>query len=569
MTEPLPTKKYLLYARKSEESDERQVQSIDDQVAHMERLADERGLEIVETYIESYSAKEPQSRKVFAELLARIEAEPGFGILTWNIDRLSRNPIDSAHLQWLLQRGAIRAIQTPTRTYLPDDNALVLSVETSMANQYIRDLSRNVKRGLHTKAERGWRPGRAPIGYLNTKTQERGKNTILPDPERFHLVRKAFDLQLTGAYLPREILKIMNDEWGFRTPKCGRSGGVPLSLPGLYKVLSNPFYSGVFQYCGKWHQGAHKPMLTPDEFDRVQQLLGKKGKPTPKAHRYTFTGLFDCAECGHRISATTIMKKLASGERHPFVYYYCHHARRTKGAACSQTRYLNVEKLRERLVKELGPYGLDPQLVDWTRQVFESRDWEGGGQEARRRQALEKALEVAKREQGTLRHMRLKEMVDDTEYQEERERIEGEIAKIEKTLAEPELQIEYLDRTMRNALSLVAGMQDTLGARDEKSWRKLLAGICSNREIKNRKPLLSLKKWALRLADELRPLSEDLRLLEPGTEGSTELPSAPPPPLIPRLCGTVKAIRTELKTEELDLPPAPGHSSKESDSPPP
>ena len=43
----------------------------------------------------------------------------------------------------------------------------MMSVEFGMANQFIRDLSSNVKRGLRAKVKRGEFPSTAPVGYLN------------------------------------------------------------------------------------------------------------------------------------------------------------------------------------------------------------------------------------------------------------------------------------------------------------------------------------------------------------------------------------------------------------------
>lgn len=192
--------KYVIYARKSSESDERQVQSINDQVRVMKDLARDLDLTVVETISEARSAKEPHARSVFEELVQKIQAGDADGILTWKIDRLSRNPIDSATLQWLLQQEQIKSIQTVGREYLPEDNALIFSIESSMANQYIRDLSKNVKRGLKSKLDKGVCPKLAPLGYINTRSEMRGENYITKDPERFHIIRKAWDLLLTGNH---------------------------------------------------------------------------------------------------------------------------------------------------------------------------------------------------------------------------------------------------------------------------------------------------------------------------------------------------------------------------------
>ena len=82
---------------------------------------------------------------------------------------------------------------------------------------------------------------------------------------------------LTGAYSPRRIMEIANHEWGLRTVKRKRSGGKVLSLSGVYRILSNPFYAGILQREGKTYPGKHEAMVSLDEFDRVQEFLGRPG----------------------------------------------------------------------------------------------------------------------------------------------------------------------------------------------------------------------------------------------------------------------------------------------------
>ena len=49
--------KYFLYARKSTEDEERQVMSIEAQLAELAEFGKREGLEVIETFIESKSAK--------------------------------------------------------------------------------------------------------------------------------------------------------------------------------------------------------------------------------------------------------------------------------------------------------------------------------------------------------------------------------------------------------------------------------------------------------------------------------------------------------------------------------
>ncbi len=142
----IDAKRFVLYARKSSEREDRQVQSIDDQISFWKRKAEEEGIEIVKIYTEEKSAKNPGVRKVFYEMCEELEKGYIDGILCWKLDRLSRNPIDTGTVQYMLQRGKLKRIITGDRTYYPEDSGLIFSVETGMANQYILDLSKNSKR---------------------------------------------------------------------------------------------------------------------------------------------------------------------------------------------------------------------------------------------------------------------------------------------------------------------------------------------------------------------------------------------------------------------------------------
>ena len=104
------TTKYFLYARKSSESEDRQVQSIEDQINRLQTLAKGLNLEIVHVFTESKSAKKPNNRPLFAEMIERINDGEADGILCWQINRLSRNPIDSAQIQWLLQEQILKSV---------------------------------------------------------------------------------------------------------------------------------------------------------------------------------------------------------------------------------------------------------------------------------------------------------------------------------------------------------------------------------------------------------------------------------------------------------------------------
>ena len=157
---------YFLYARKSTDVEDKQVLSIEAQLVELRALAKQEGLTIVSELEERRTAKMP-GRPVFNEMLKRIQQGEAQGIICWKLDRLSRNPWDDGQIRWLSQSGTIQHVRTYERDYHSSDNTLLMSLEFSMANQFILDLSSNTKRGLRQKARNGVFPSLAPTGYLN------------------------------------------------------------------------------------------------------------------------------------------------------------------------------------------------------------------------------------------------------------------------------------------------------------------------------------------------------------------------------------------------------------------
>ena len=105
--------KYFIYTRKSTDSEERQVLSIESQISELKEFAAKEKLEIVASLSEAKTAKEP-GRTVFGEMLDRIEKGEAQGILAWHPDRLARNSVDGGKIIYLLDTGKIKDLKFPT-----------------------------------------------------------------------------------------------------------------------------------------------------------------------------------------------------------------------------------------------------------------------------------------------------------------------------------------------------------------------------------------------------------------------------------------------------------------------
>ncbi len=344
----------FLYCRKSSEDQSRQVQSIDDQKQILLELAKTRNFEVVKIYTDEKSAGTPYQRTGFQEMIQKIHSGEVSTIFTWKIDRLSRNPIENGQISWLLQQGTIKEIVTPDRNYLPEDNVLLYMVEGAMANQYLRDLSTNVKRGMRSKVERGIYPAYAPLGYLNTG-KHKGNKQIIPDPKYFAKLQALWDLLKTERYQLADLYRIMKEKY-----RIDKNGDV-ITFSTFHRVFHNPFYSGIFRWSGKLHLGTHQAMVTQSEFEKIQNHLNRKGKTREKKLVFDFKGVFKCGTCEALITAERKHKFIKSEDKHKvFDYYKCaHHRRHIK---CSE-KPLSKSQIESFLFEEIKKVYLPKKVI--------------------------------------------------------------------------------------------------------------------------------------------------------------------------------------------------------------
>ena len=344
---------YFLYARKSTDVEDKQVLSIESQLAELRSLAQREGLEIAAEFIEKRSAKTP-GRPHFNEMVERIQRGEAQGVVCWKLDRLGRNPVDNGQVSWLLQEGVIQHIQTPERSYYSKDSVLLMAVEFGMATQYSRDLAYNTLRGLKAKARRGEYPGPARIGYINNPRTKRHD----VDRRKAPVVVRAFELYAEGQSRLEDIANFFNDN-GIRTgSRSGSGGGKVWSKNRAKRVLTDTFYYGDFEYAGEIHKGTHTPIISKQLFDRVQAALEMRGR-RQKAHKepQALCGLLRCGECGCFITAQTMTKRQKNGNVHQYVYYRC----TKKRGPCSQS-YVREEVLEAQLSTLLSEFVL-PQAA--------------------------------------------------------------------------------------------------------------------------------------------------------------------------------------------------------------
>jgi site-specific DNA recombinase len=352
----------LPYARKSTESEERQVLSIDSQIKEMLELAEREGLEIVAMKRESHSAKETGQRPVFNEIVDEIRAKKYNAILTWAPDRISRNAGDLGKIVDLMDAGLLHEIRTYGQKFSNNPNEkFLLMILGSQAKLENDNRGVNVKRGLRTRAEMGLWAGTAPLGYLNQRHMDK-KCQVVVDPDRAPIVKKMFEKVAYEKWSGRKVYNWLRFEANFYT-----RGNKPLTLSGVYRVLTHSFYYGVFERpvrSGNWYQGKHEPIITKELFDQVQAQL-KRDNIQRENKEFSFTKLFTCGYCSSGISAEEKWKELKDGTNAKYVYYSCSRARDRN----CKNKYIREEELITELLKildkvDINELGMRQKLED-------------------------------------------------------------------------------------------------------------------------------------------------------------------------------------------------------------
>ncbi|MFH1244199.1 MAG: recombinase family protein [bacterium] len=359
--ESQPTLKYVLYARKSSEQDERQAMSIDSQIKEMGQIAVRDGVTVLDIRQESHSAKESGQRPELMRLIQDIRDGLFNAILTWAPDRLSRNAGDLGMLVDLMDQGKLLQIKTYSQNFSNNPNEkFLLMILCSQAKLENDQKGQNVKRGIRAKCEMGWRPGPPPIGYYNRTMA--GLKDIIEDPDRGYVIEEMFERSKNG-HSGRTIRRWF-DEIGFTTRKEKQ-----VSLSQIYAMLKNPFYYGEFEYpigSGKIYKGAHKPLVTKELFDEVQKKLTVVPKSSWGGKLFAFKGIFTCATCGGSVIGEEKMRKRKGREPKRHVYYHCS---RKKDYECPE-RYISEEEMIRELVRYIRLIeNVKPQYIQYSKRL--------------------------------------------------------------------------------------------------------------------------------------------------------------------------------------------------------
>lgn len=329
----------VIYARVSSKEQDRGGFSIPAQLELLNDYAKKNNLIVAKVFTEAETAKKA-GRTAFEEMIKYIKTHNIQALLFEKTDRCYRNFKDYVTLDELQQKGLeIHLVKENTILSINSNSheKFIHGIKVLMAKNYCDNLSEEVKKGRLKKANMGYYPSKAPVGYKNSKNSE-GIGIIEIDENKAPFVTRAFQLYATGAFSIDELRKKLFSE-GFNHKLK------PYSKAKLLTILKDIIYIGKFKFSGIVYDGKHTPIIDIILFNQVQKMFNND-KSRQHDIEFPYTGLIKCGHCGCLLTA-----ELKKGK---YIYYHCTGKR---GGNCKKdyVREEEIDTVLIELVKSIKP----------------------------------------------------------------------------------------------------------------------------------------------------------------------------------------------------------------------
>lgn len=291
-------RKVAIYARVSTEH-EAQLSALDNQVQYYDEIISKHSDWIVyKRYIdEGITGTSIKKRKNFMKMIE--DAKNGYFdlIITREVSRFARNTVDTLQVTRELKKIGVEVYFTEDNiwTFKDEDGELKLTIMATLAQNESKKISQRVKAGQKISFLNGVIYGTGNVlGYDKV-----GKEMIINE-EQAKTVKYIFDSFIKGNGTSK--IKYDLEQKGILTA----TGLTNWNQATITRVLKNPFYCGKIIYrksyvpdyleqkavknCGQVEQievqGTHEPIISIEDFDKVQEIIASNSKHITKRGNY-------------------------------------------------------------------------------------------------------------------------------------------------------------------------------------------------------------------------------------------------------------------------------------------
>ncbi len=435
-------------AKQANKDDDPDGYSLPAQEEACRRKAETLDAEVVAVFVDKGESAKTADRREFQRMLRFVKEQGNIDyVILDKVDRFARNRRDDANLMFELKMAGAQLVSVKENIDETPAGQLLHAIMAGIAEFYSRNLASEAIKGMTQKAKVGGTPGRAPIGYLNTRRRIDGREvrTVVVDPERAPLVQWAFEAYSTGEWTIRRLTEELGAR-GLRALPHGQKLPGPVQPSHVAHMLANRYYLGLVTFKGVEYQGRHQPLIPPSLFDRVQEVLAmNQAGEKQRTHRHYLKSTVFCAHCGSRLCLTN-----AKGQ---YLYFFCvgRHQRRT---TCTLP-YLpaaDVEQAVERYYATVRlPEDVQQTIRDGLRAELEGQRAQAEPEIAYARTRVTE-LEAERRR---LARGVVTGAIPEDLAREEQERISKELGQASRILATAEVIYAKIEDTLNRALALV------------------------------------------------------------------------------------------------------------------
>lgn len=309
-------------------------------VARQERdcreLAAGLGWTVEDVYSDnSVSASSGKARPAYTRMLADLASGKVDALVCWDVDRLTRRPVELEHVIDLADRHGISLASVGGEIDLATPQGrLTARIKASVARHEVEQSSRRLKRKVLERAEAGKPHGRVAYGWRRVE----GRDVV--DPEQAAVFRELVERLLCGESL-RSLVADLNRR-GFPGPR-----GAAWERTQTRQILRRERNVGLRRHQGKViGAGDWEPLIDKATQDRVSALLSDPARRTSRVgttNRHLLSGLALCGLCD------TPLRVLAGHGTHPPGYGCpsCFRVRRKQEPVDALVSELVVARLSE------------------------------------------------------------------------------------------------------------------------------------------------------------------------------------------------------------------------------
>ena len=348
--------KVILYCRVSTD-EQADGCSLEMQERFLRNHCERNRFEVINVYREDYSAKyfdmnRPEFKRIYNYCRSHKKSVDKILFLRW--DRYSRNVEFAFTYKRKLydELGIeINTVESPI-DFTSTDWPTLLALYCGTAHSEDEKISRRTKDGIHGTLLKGQWAHHAPRGYMNARTDRNNTHIEVVEPQA-KLIRKVFE----------EIAK------DIETPSCIRRRLCP-SIPesSFFEMLRNILYIGKIRVPAYKDdpemivEGVHEAIITEDVFNKVQDILDRKKKKTPKLSKKINPDLFlrrflICPVCGHALTGA-----VSRGNGGRYAYYNC----------CEEAKHIRAraEKVNEGFAKYVSSLKPNETVLNLYEQIL-------------------------------------------------------------------------------------------------------------------------------------------------------------------------------------------------------